>query len=200
MEKDSSSSNIIACGVIGFNPVEMSRQTSPINEKNETFLDLMIRMKALEAKEPHKYFILNPLIGPEPVTGSSRMKSGTTTKIMLDIITSKALYVLEHADDAKQPSETDMLRFYDSLLKVIYSESSLQSLGRLIDQAAHSLKNLSQGGSVNYLTDSERLGLLCCVDASECVPTYGASKRDIKGRFAKSYFSLSIIRKSPKIL
>lgn len=171
------SSNIIACGVIGFNPVEMSRKTNAINDKNETFLDLMIRMMKCETKEPLKYFILNPLIGPEPITGSSRMKSGTTTKIMLDVIICNALYTI----DNHRENKTDLIIYYESLLKFVYSDESIEHLGKIIDHASRSLKNLDKLGSINYLTDSERLGLLCCVDASECLPTYGAAKRDIKG-------------------
>jgi N-acetylmuramic acid 6-phosphate (MurNAc-6-P) etherase len=175
--REKGESKIVACCVIGFNPVEMSRKTNVINEKNETFLELMLRMRSLETNEPNKYFILNPLIGPEPITGSSRMKSGTATKIMLDVIINKALLLL----DNRQDTVLDLIEYYDSLLKVIYSEESIKNLGKIIDQAGISLKNLNKLGSINYLTDSERLGLLCCVDASECLPTYGAAKRDIKG-------------------
>ena len=184
MQKEASSSSVIACAVIGFNPTELARKTNTINNKNETFLDLMSRMKRLETNEPNKYFILNPLIGPEPITGSSRMKSGTTTKIILDIITAKALYVIDRPENA-QINESELVAFYELLLeKCVYSERSLEKLGNIIDRASGSLKRLAQGGSINYLTDSERLGLLCCVDASECLPTYGASKRDIKGSIA----------------
>jgi len=67
-----SADQMVACGVIGFNPIEMSRQNVKINEQEETFLDLMLKMKKHEEKQADKYFILNPYIGPEPVTGSSR--------------------------------------------------------------------------------------------------------------------------------
>ena len=86
---------VVACGLMGFNPIEMTRKTNPVNESGETFHELGLRMKQLELENADKYFVLNPLIGPEPITGSSRMKSGTTTKIMLDIITSKALCMIE---------------------------------------------------------------------------------------------------------
>jgi N-acetylmuramic acid 6-phosphate (MurNAc-6-P) etherase len=150
----------------------MARKTQPINSQNETFRDLMVRMSALESQHPQRYFILNPIIGPEPITGSSRMKSGTTTKIMLDLVLTRAL----------GHGEKDlgmMLKWYEDVLnEVVYAEESLKTLGELVDKAANSLRTQ---GSVNYLADSERLGFLACVDASECVPTYGANKEDIKG-------------------
>ena len=38
---------------------------------------------ALEARRGPNHILLNPVIGPEPVTGSTRMKGGSATKIML---------------------------------------------------------------------------------------------------------------------
>lgn len=87
----------------------------------------------------------------------------------------------------------DLLKYYEDLLtKVIYSTKTIEYLSGLIEKSGNALKNLANGGSVNYLCDSERLGLLCCVDASECVPTYGAAKKDVKGFIsAKNGKSLS---------
>ena len=79
--------DILGCALIGFNPIRMARQTNfMINKTNQTFLNILQNMESLEIKYPNKYFILNPLIGPEPITGSSRMKSGSSTKILLDIL------------------------------------------------------------------------------------------------------------------
>ncbi|CAF0711483.1 unnamed protein product [Brachionus calyciflorus] len=170
--------NILACGIIGFNPVEMTRKTSPINENNENFYDLMKKLENMERQDPNKYFIFNPLIGPEPITGSSRMKSGTTTKILIDLIFTKALVYLDKRENS---NELEMLDFYEKILNVLYAENTKKNLGNIIDNSCEALRNLKHGGSINYLSDSERLGLLCCVDASECLPTYGAGKNDIKG-------------------
>jgi N-acetylmuramic acid 6-phosphate (MurNAc-6-P) etherase len=169
----------ICCGIMGFNPARMARNSIPFNEKGETFLDLIQKLELLELNEPEKYFILNPLIGPEPITGSSRMKSGTTTKIMLDMILTKSISLLNRVQVI---DELRLVNFYEQVAEnVIYSVENKLELAQVIDKAANSLRNLKQGGSVNYLCDSKRLGLLCCVDASECVPTYGANKNDFKG-------------------
>lgn len=171
---------IIACGLIGFNPVQMARRNLTINSRGETFLDLLGRMNGLEEAEPDRYFILNPYIGPEPVTGSSRMKSGTTTKIIIDLTLTRALSLID--TNGQSLNISDLIGEYERLLdETIYSTENKRTIGSIIDRAAYSLRNLSTGGSVNYLSDSERLGFVCCVDASECVPTYGAGKRDIKG-------------------
>jgi N-acetylmuramic acid 6-phosphate (MurNAc-6-P) etherase len=52
--------------------------------------------------------IINPIIGPEPISGSSRMKGGTATKVILDTVfylasttnTTKASEVIEMFKDA----------------------------------------------------------------------------------------------------
>ncbi len=46
---------------------------------NKTFYDIASRME----KTPEA-LVLNPIVGPEPISGSSRMKGGTATKIILD--------------------------------------------------------------------------------------------------------------------
>ena len=173
-----SDSNLSACVLIGFNPIRMARNNSYINTANETFFDLAQRMQQLETIRPDKFFILNPLIGPEPITGSSRMKSGSATKILLDLVLSHAIYLSNNTVnfDLKQ---SDMLTYYQKLIQsVVYSKENLDELGKLIDTGGECLRNK---GSINYVCGEERLGLLCCVDASECLPTFGANPKDIRG-------------------
>jgi N-acetylmuramic acid 6-phosphate (MurNAc-6-P) etherase len=166
-----SAAQMVACGVIGFNPIETSRQTVKINEHGETFLDLMLKMKKNEETQTDKFFILNPYIGPEPVTGSTRMKSGTCTKIMLDLILTNTL---NGSFDCRA-----LIGFYERLVdEAVYSVENQIRLGEVVNKAG---KALARNESVNYLCDSVRLGLLCCVDASECVPTFGAKRGDFKG-------------------
>lgn len=168
---------IIAFSLIGFNPIEMTRKTHPINSEKENFYDLMKKVISLK-DDNKKFFLLNPIIGPEPITGSTRMKSGTATKIILDLILNKTIYLLSNNASV---SDDILLSFYKKAKQFVYSENNMTIIGDLIDKAADALRNLESGGSINYLSNSERLGFLCCVDASECMPTYGASKNDIKG-------------------
>jgi N-acetylmuramic acid 6-phosphate (MurNAc-6-P) etherase len=77
------------CVLLGFNPLELARNVSIekwYNEEQKTFRSVA---EALNLKPEH--VILNPVIGPEPITGSTRMKGGTATKILLELIFSRAI-------------------------------------------------------------------------------------------------------------
>jgi N-acetylmuramic acid 6-phosphate (MurNAc-6-P) etherase len=72
--------------LMGFNPVSMARKIHVSKwANNRTFHDIASRMESTP-----EAIILNPIIGAEPISGSSRMKGGTATKIMLDTIFSLA--------------------------------------------------------------------------------------------------------------
>ena len=58
--------------LLGFNPVEIARDT-PIENWPRTFRDTAHPARAKNAA------VLNPVIGPEPITGSTRMKGGSAT-------------------------------------------------------------------------------------------------------------------------
>jgi N-acetylmuramic acid 6-phosphate (MurNAc-6-P) etherase len=66
--------------LLGFNPVELSRDT-PIEGWPHTF-----RYSAERTAAAANATVLNPVIGPEPITGSTRMKSGSATKILLEVL------------------------------------------------------------------------------------------------------------------
>jgi N-acetylmuramic acid 6-phosphate (MurNAc-6-P) etherase len=85
--------------LIGFNPISMARRIHvPKWSNNRTFHDIALRMETTPGT-----LVLNPIIGPEPISGSSRMKGGTATKIILDTVfylastsnTTKASEVIE---------------------------------------------------------------------------------------------------------
>ena len=68
--------------LMGFNPVAMARRIQvPKWRNNRTFHDIATRMEATP-----EAIVVNPIIGPEPISGSSRMKGGTATKVMLDTV------------------------------------------------------------------------------------------------------------------
>ncbi|KAK7504005.1 hypothetical protein BaRGS_00004737 [Batillaria attramentaria] len=69
--------------LVGFNPAHMARNM-PIANWNKTFLQVIKDLEAAEAKG--QGFLLNPVVGPEQITGSSRMKSGTATKLLLESV------------------------------------------------------------------------------------------------------------------
>ena len=71
--------------LVGFNPLERARAIVPENW-DKSFLDVLQAVQKAQ-----DVFFLNPIIGPEPITGSTRMKGGTTTKIILETLFYAAL-------------------------------------------------------------------------------------------------------------
>uniref|UniRef100_A0A672FSH5 SIS domain-containing protein n=1 Tax=Salarias fasciatus TaxID=181472 RepID=A0A672FSH5_SALFA len=73
--------------LIGFNPATQAR-SDPIPGCSFTFLSVVRRLQ--ERAETRDAFLLNPAVGPEAVSGSSRMKGGSATKILLEAVLSAA--------------------------------------------------------------------------------------------------------------
>ncbi|KAF3857128.1 hypothetical protein F7725_008987 [Dissostichus mawsoni] len=103
--------------LVGFNPTQQARD-EPIPGCSFTFRSVVQRMEELAKSQ--KAFLLNPAVGPEAISGSSRMKGGSATKILLEV----------------------------------------------------------RGRRVCYLGWGS-LGVLGLIDASECVPTFGAGERSL---------------------
>lgn len=115
--------------------------------------------------------VLNPIIGPEPIVGSVRMKGGTTTMIMIyalltaAINTDRQIYMnfINVLQDSRRVLSM-MDHYHDKI-------SQLITLGHNI---------LSNGGSINLLGGS-LFGTLCIYDAAECPPTFGATLFQVNG-------------------
>ncbi|OWF47883.1 glucokinase regulatory protein-like [Mizuhopecten yessoensis] len=166
--------------LVGFNPVSLARNIE-IENWNRTFSNVAYQLQ--EVAKTGKGFILNPVIGPEPITGSSRMKSGSTTKILLEAILVAAYDSLanpSHAWDTHAHLET-----YRMTCDHVYSQS--EAVAGLIQLAGNSL---NAGGSVHYL-GWDGIGVMALIDASECPPTYGATLDDIRGFVEEGYSLLS---------
>jgi N-acetylmuramic acid 6-phosphate (MurNAc-6-P) etherase len=158
--------------LIGFNKASQARD-NPIrlpnnNDQPTTFKQILSQLEA----NP-KFYLLNPIVGPEPICGSTRMKSGTTTKLLLDSLALKSV----------RPHTNLKLLFeqYKSVVDyVIYNNrNTIRELNEILSLAIRSLK--MPDGAIHYLCSGRiDLGVLGCVDASECVPTFGASREQIK--------------------
>lgn len=149
----------------GFNPVDRARNT-PIENWNKTFLQVAKKV------EKHKQcIILNPVVGPEPITGSTRMKSGSATKLCLEIVFHQAF--------SKPVGATGRSSLpignYESTRIAVYEQE--ENLARLIELGAQALRNKRH---IYYLGKAP-YGILGLIDASECPPTYGADFEDIRG-------------------
>lgn len=190
--------------LLGFNPVELARDT-PIENWDGTFLDIA---RAAEAHE--NATVLTPIVGPEPITGSTRMKSGSATKLALETIFHAArAAAMEGSDtddaalqDALEPFIRMLINDYESAVREAYTP--IHELAALVEEGARALR---AGGHIYYLgaTGPELLstcttehcghdpedhpelflsteaGILGLVDASECPPTYGATFEDVRG-------------------
>lgn len=189
--------------LMGFNDVKMGRKT-PIEGFSKTMYQVISELKAKVGDGLH--YILNPIVGPEPVSGSSRMKGGSITKLLLEMI---AVRVLHRAFETQLPlfnSSTSTSPKYGEishaktyqLLKTSASWSSPSSfvslieffervnrwtyvrereIAQLVEMAGESLK---QGGHVYYLGE-DSIAIIALIDASECPPTYGAEFSDVRG-------------------
>lgn len=134
--------------MIGFNPIELA--TVDISEK---------------------ILILNPIIGPEPIVGSVRMKGGTATMIMLYALLTSAVRQKQDISDTFLTILKRSKAILSKLQKYNREVSSLIELGG---------ESIRSNGNV-YLLGSPRFGALCIYDAAECPPTFGAKATQMNG-------------------
>eukprot|EP00066_Takifugu_rubripes_P015225 XP_011604491.1 PREDICTED: glucokinase regulatory protein [Takifugu rubripes] len=167
--------------LVGFNPAHQARD-EPIEGCTFTFRSVVQRM--LELAQSQRAFIISPAVGPEAISGSSRMKGGSATKILLEVILSTA----QAAAFSRAPlTETVTLQYllaYKNAVDVTYSRT--EQISTLVEAAG---KSLRCGGRVCYLGWGT-LAVLGLIDASECNPTFGADYEDIRGFIAGGYVEL----------
>ena len=142
--------NYDAIAVLGFNPAEAANRR-PLPGLDDDFHGLLTRL----ANRQGGYLLL-PIVGPEPLTGSTRMKGGTASKIVLDLCLGKV------------GIETGLGHCQRVLEATLAQEFQLVPI---LEKASHSLLH---GGALVYLTCG-RPGLMTLLDASECPPTFGAA-------------------------
>lgn len=169
--------------LLSFNPRECARDVA-VEGWNHTF------KSALEAveKSASNFILLNPVYGPESIHGSTRMKGGTATKILLEAIffSSLELAGLNKQDDGHlNPDDLDhperivlrlreLLRQCREAIQFTYEHQSIHQ--ELIRHAGSSLR---RGGRIVYV-GRETAGIMGLIDASECPPTFGASFDDVR--------------------
>lgn len=72
--------------MMGFNPPERARR-AVVEGWDKTVGDIVDDILA----HPDQLMLLNPVVGPEGITGSTRMKGGSMTKVLLDLLFSHGL-------------------------------------------------------------------------------------------------------------
>lgn len=164
--------------LLGFNPANLARNLQ-IEKWDKTFLEVTRELQIAESNGLG--FLLNPVVGPEPITGSSRMKSGTATKLLLE-----SIFVAAHAACFfnSSLSPRDCLLQYRHVWERVYKEKS--DIASLLQAAGTSL---TDGGHVYYI-GSGGMAIMGLIDASECPPTYGATLDDVRGFLEGGYTTL----------
>ncbi len=89
---------------MGFNDVSVAR-SAPIENWDKSVFDVVQQLYKKTQTNKQNHFIVNPIYGPEPISGSTRlinpqiqelidrrMKGGTVTKILLDSIFAKFFF------------------------------------------------------------------------------------------------------------
>ena len=151
------------------------------------------------ASSEESVVILDPVVGPELVTGSTRLKSGTATKICLEIVVLLSLQDLADRENsqpswhlknivaqlqrraARMPTPKSLLGQYRSALGVYDSSLSLLN-DFMIDSHPLSVgaATLREKGRIIY-AGYGREGVLGLIDASEQLPTFGCQEDDFQG-------------------
>jgi N-acetylmuramic acid 6-phosphate (MurNAc-6-P) etherase len=168
--------------LVGFNPLDSARDV-PVESWKKTFAEVIRPLTGTE-----RFHVLNPIYGPEAIMGSTRLKGGSATKILLETIFYVGLELAGVvAPDAtgRPPSVEDpesiaeriheLLSLYREV--VLAAHDHLDDLASLIRVAGNTLRS---GGRINYL-GRETAGIVGIIDATECPPTFGASFEDVRG-------------------
>ncbi|XP_052009571.1 glucokinase regulatory protein isoform X2 [Xyrauchen texanus] len=165
--------------LLGFNPVHMAR-SDPLQDGLFNFKEVAERMIAEQRQE--KAFILNPVLGAEAISGSSRMKGGSATKIILEAILLSGHKAAFRDKIITPECVSAWITASEMVYEITYSHSD--GLDALIYKAGESLR---MGGHVYYV-GWQTLGIIGMIDASECIPTFGADFGDVRG-FVNNGFS-----------
>ncbi|EGV98342.1 Glucokinase regulatory protein [Cricetulus griseus] len=112
---------------------------------------------------------------PEGLSGSSRMKGGSATKILLETLLLVAHKTVDQGVVASQRCLLEILRTFERAHQVTYSQSS--KIATLMKQVSTSLE---KKGRV-YLVGWQTLGIIAIMDGVECIHTFGADSQDVRG-------------------
>ncbi|XP_033644668.1 glucokinase regulatory protein-like [Asterias rubens] len=179
-------SHVFVPVLLGFNPTCLARN-QPMENWNQTFLTVVTKLLVVESAG--RGYIINPIIGPEAITGSSRLKGGTATKLLLEVIMLNALRQLSSSLSLGEPPPANqsspvegaarcmhLMNMYRTVWEETYPQALQEGLSDVVDWAGASL---NAGGHVYYIGTDE-LSFMGLLDASECPPTFGADPNDVR--------------------
>lgn len=116
-------------------------------------------------------FSINYLVGAEPISGSTRLKGGSITQMLLDIS-----FVIAGIKTGLIPFEKDLSisTLLQELLWVYYN--NYKSLSGNVEHLAPIIKTVNkffkENGNLYYFCD-DVCAPVSLIDASECLPTFG---------------------------
>jgi len=167
--------------LLGFNPPELARKLV-IEHWDKKFFDIVQKIK-----DHPRCVLLNPVVGPEAITGSTRMKGGGATKLLIEVVFTAALIKAKilspnnlahplkmHAWDMKSLI-TSMIREYENTRMDTYEQRD--DIARLVELGGLALRSQRH----IYYIGADVYGVLGTIDASECPPTFGATFEDVRG-------------------
>lgn len=170
--------------LIGFNPSNMSRKTNIEKWGGMSFYDVMESYLPVVAEG--KAFLINPIVGPEAICGSSRMKGGSVTKIILESIFIPALLqYLEGFDSLTMPFISNVIASYQAVCRSVYSK-----WGQIAQAIELSGTCLQSNGHLYYI-GWDSIGIMSLIDASECCPTFGSDPTDVNAYLVGGYHILA---------
>jgi N-acetylmuramic acid 6-phosphate (MurNAc-6-P) etherase len=171
--------------LVGFNPLELAR-TTPIEGWPAPF-----KATAEKVAAARNGSILNPIVGPEPITGSTRMKSGTATKIVIELVFSAAREILtgKITNDELDDYFVNSLKVYEQACRTTYL--ACEQIAQAVEAGGEALRRRryiyylgGAGRSIDPAAAGAQpvdAGILGLIDASECPPTFGAGFEDVRG-------------------
>lgn len=167
--------------LLGFNPSQYARN-KPIEGWGKTVSQVVAE---LLSKNDDYHILWNPVVGPEAITGSTRMKGGSATKILLDVAFISS--IICHLNDIPiEKSVFQLLHAFETTYR--YTYKYVDTIAQIVDLAQHSLIS---GGHLYYL-GCDTAGLLGFIDASECPPTFGAKFTDVRGFIYEGWKRLDV--------
>jgi N-acetylmuramic acid 6-phosphate (MurNAc-6-P) etherase len=186
--------------LIGFNHPAMARNV-PVEGWHKTCYSVFNQLAQHSQADSGSHFLLNPIVGPEAITGSSRMKGGSMTKMLLDTVCvcsllrsgvlGAAASLVPHAsvnllnrlhqhrlaelveNNGVAVDIVCMMNLYQEVLDSINCESVQSSIGRVLD--------ITQKSSHIYIVGTGSLSVVGLIDLSEMPDTYGAPFHEMRG-------------------
>ena len=150
-----------AVGLIGHNPPDAARDDKIENWPHGTFRSVL-----RELQKSDRAMIMTPVLGGETITGSSRMKGGSGTLIVLETAFLGAIdHVVNRAGDIKMGTISNIINHFKMAVDNVYAKNK-DSLKKLINVYGECLNG---GGNVRYIA-SNNYGVLALIDSSECPP------------------------------